>query len=95
MVAVDNESVAPVMERSERGNTILTYTCTVPQVKQWTAETPWLYTLTLTAYDKKGKTEKTSIQIGFHIKIFQVACFSGHLEYFYGYLVDTLSISIC
>jgi beta-galactosidase len=38
---------------------------TVPQVKQWTAETPWLYTLNVTSYDKKGKTEATSIEIGF------------------------------
>ena len=64
-VMVENESAKPLMERSERGNTILTYTCTVPQVKQWTAETPWLYTLNLTAYDRKGKTESTSIEIGF------------------------------
>ena len=64
-VVVENEYPKPVLERSERGNTVLTYICTVPDVKQWTAETPWLYTLELTAFDKKGKTEKTSIEIGF------------------------------
>ena len=37
----------------------------VPSVKQWSAETPWLYTLKVTAYNKKGATENTSIQIGF------------------------------
>ena len=64
-VAVENESASPKMERTERGNTLLTYTFTVPQVKQWSAEEPWLYNLELTAYDKKGKTEKTSLEIGF------------------------------
>ena len=64
-VAVENESKAPKMERSERGNNTLTYSFTVPQVKQWSAEEPWLYTLRLTAYDKKGKTERTDIEIGF------------------------------
>ena len=37
----------------------------VPSVKQWSAESPWLYTLKVTAYNKKGATENTSIQIGF------------------------------
>ena len=64
-VAVENESASPEKARTERGNTVLTYTFTVPQVKQWSAEEPWLYALKLTAYDKKGKTEKTSLEIGF------------------------------
>ena len=64
-VTVAEESADPVMERSARGNTVITYNCVVPDVRQWTAETPWLYTLKLTAYDKKGKTESTSINIGF------------------------------
>ena len=59
------EESASKMERSERGNNIITYICTVPHVKQWSAETPWLYTLSLTAYDRKGKTESTSIKVGF------------------------------
>jgi len=37
----------------------------VPDVKQWSAETPWLYTLNVASFDKKGQTEATSIQIGF------------------------------
>ena len=37
----------------------------VPDVRQWTAETPWLYTLNVASYDKKGRTETTSIEIGF------------------------------
>ena len=64
-VAVVNESASPEKVRTERGNTLLTYTFTVPQVKQWSAEEPWLYALKLTAYDKKGKTEKTSLEMGF------------------------------
>ena len=64
-VELENESAAPKMERTELGNTLFTYTFSVPQVKPWSAEEPWLYTLGLTAYDKKGKTEKTSLEIGF------------------------------
>ena len=64
-VALEAESAAPAMERTDRGTSLITYNCSVPDVKQWSAETPWLYTLSLTAYDKKGKTEKTSIEIGF------------------------------
>ena len=64
-VAVENESKSAKVERSDRGNSLLTYSFTVPQVKQWSAETPYLYTLRLTAFDKKGKTERTNIEIGF------------------------------
>ena len=64
-VEVLDETAVPKMGRSESGNNIITYVCTVPQVKQWTAETPWLYTLSLTAYDKKGQTEKATLEMGF------------------------------
>ncbi len=37
----------------------------VADVKLWSAETPWLYTLNVASYDKKGRTELTSIEIGF------------------------------
>ena len=37
----------------------------VADVKQWTAETPWLYTLNVSSYDKNGRTESASIEIGF------------------------------
>ena len=46
----------------------------VSRVKQWTAETPWLYTLNVAAFDKtynpssfdnKGQTESASLQFGF------------------------------
>ena len=37
----------------------------VENVKQWSAETPWLYTLTVASFDKKGQTERTSFEIGF------------------------------
>ena len=37
----------------------------VPSVKPWSAETPWLYTLNVAAYNKKGVSETTSIKFGF------------------------------
>ena len=38
---------------------------TVPGVKQWSAETPYLYNLKVASYDKNGVTERTEIKIGF------------------------------
>ena len=40
-------------------------TLQVPSVKTWSAETPWLYTLNVAAYNKKGVSETTSIKFGF------------------------------
>ncbi len=37
----------------------------VADVKAWSAETPWLYTLKVASYDRKGRTESASIEIGF------------------------------
>ena len=37
----------------------------VPSVKQWSAETPWLYTLNVAVFNKNGQTETTAIEIGF------------------------------
>ena len=37
----------------------------VENVKQWTAETPWLYTLKVSSFDKKGRTETAVMEIGF------------------------------
>ena len=63
---VASETVAvSSKERSERGLPVVRTTIQVPAVKQWTAETPWLYTLDVAVFDKKGQTEATSIQIGF------------------------------
>ncbi len=59
MVAVSSK------ERSERGLPVVRTAIQVPAVKQWTAETPWLYTLDVAVFDKNGQTEATSIQIGF------------------------------
>ncbi len=50
---------------SENGLPCVETTLQVPSVKQWTAETPWLYTLKVASYDKKGATESTSVQMGF------------------------------
>ena len=52
-------------ERSERGLPVVRTEIQVPAVRQWTAETPWLYTLEVAVSDKKGQTEATSIEIGF------------------------------
>ena len=40
-------------------------TLLVPSVKLWSAETPWLYTLKVSAYNRKGVSETTSIKFGF------------------------------
>ena len=37
----------------------------VSSPKLWSSETPWLYTLKVASYDRKGRTESTSIEIGF------------------------------
>lgn len=52
-------------QRSERGLPVLLSEMNVPSVLNWSAETPWLYTLKVASFDKKGQTEETSISIGF------------------------------
>ena len=51
--------------RSESGLPAVMTALQVPSVRPWSAETPWLYTLKVTAYNKKGVTETTSIKFGF------------------------------
>jgi len=51
--------------RSVRGLPVIEAALNVESPKLWTAETPWLYTLKVASYDKKGQTEATSIEIGF------------------------------
>lgn len=51
--------------RSERGLPVIETELSVAEPKLWTAETPWLYTLKVASYDKKGQTEATAISIGF------------------------------
>ena len=50
---------------SERKLPVVGAVLEVPSPKLWSAETPWLYTLKVASYDKKGQTEATSIEIGF------------------------------
>ena len=50
---------------SERGLPLLKTSLNVSDVRTWSAETPVLYTLKVASYDKKAKTEETSIRIGF------------------------------
>ena len=60
-------TTVPVNENnlSENGLPCVNTSLSVPSVKQWTAETPWLYTLKVASYDKKGQTEATAVQMGF------------------------------
>ena len=51
--------------RSERGLPLVKAVFTVADVKNWSAESPWLYTLKVASSDKKGQTESTEIKIGF------------------------------
>lgn len=51
--------------RSERGLPAVMTALQVPSVRLWSAETPWLYTLKVEAYNKKGVSETTSIKFGF------------------------------
>lgn len=51
--------------KTERGLPFVETSIEVPSVLQWTAETPWLYTLNVSSFDRKGMTESTSINIGF------------------------------
>ena len=50
---------------SERKLPVVGAVLEVPSPKLWSAETPWLYTLKVSSNDKKGRTEATSIEIGF------------------------------
>lgn len=50
---------------TKRGMRSVSTTIEVADVKQWSAETPYLYTLNTKVYDKKGVTENISIEIGF------------------------------
>lgn len=50
---------------SERKLPVVGAVLEVPSPKLWSAETPWLYTLKVASNDKKGRTEATSIEIGF------------------------------
>ena len=51
--------------RSERGLPCVSTVLNVDSPKLWSAETPWLYTLKVASYDKKGQTESTAINVGF------------------------------
>lgn len=46
-------------------NLCLRTSINVPSVKQWSAETPWLYTLRAESYAKSARTDMTEIRIGF------------------------------
>ena len=50
---------------SDRHLPVVSSVLEVPEVKLWSAETPWLYTLKVESKDRSGVTESTSIEIGF------------------------------
>ena len=50
---------------SDRGLPVVSTCLAVNDVKQWTAETPWLYTLKVTSFDRKGQTETAALRMGF------------------------------
>ena len=57
--------VARKYEVSEAGNVLLKTTKTVSSPSLWSAETPSLYTLKVSASDRKGVRESTSVRFGF------------------------------
>ena len=62
---VASETVKASKELSERKLPVVRTSLQIPSVKIWSAETPWLYTLKVASFDKKGQTEQTSIRFGF------------------------------
>ena len=65
-VAVFETSVPKKAELSEAGNPVVRLSEKVASPKLWTAETPNLYTLRVTAKDKKGSVvESTEVRFGF------------------------------
>ena len=63
---VASETVAvSTKAKSERGLSTVKAQINIPAVKQWSAETPWLYTLKMVSYDSKGMTEVSMLEIGF------------------------------
>ena len=52
-------------ELSERKLPLVRTSFNVENVRNWSAETPWLYTLKVTSFNKKGQTETASVKVGF------------------------------
>lgn len=52
-------------EKSERGLYVVKAEMSVPSVKRWSAETPFLYTLKVFSYAKNGLTEVSMLDFGF------------------------------
>lgn len=52
-------------EKSDRGLYVVRADITVPSVKTWSAETPYLYRLIVASFDKNGMTEVSAMDIGF------------------------------
>ena len=74
IVDPDGKTVSLVKTPVVRNRNFAWAVVELPRVKQWTAETPWLYTLNVAAFDKtydpsafdnKGMTEVAFLQFGF------------------------------
>ena len=59
------ESSGTIPVKTASGMKTASQTVQIPAPLLWTAETPWLYQLRVTAYDSKRKTESASTQFGF------------------------------
>ena len=61
----DKEVASATIKPVKRGVSVAQADFQLPSVRLWSAETPWLYTLKVTSYNKRGATETTSIKFGF------------------------------
>lgn len=52
-------------EKSENGNPVVRTEILVADPELWSAETPYLYTLKVASFNKKGQTEQTEIAYGY------------------------------
>ena len=59
------ENVDSKVVKDKDGNRVIRCTSVVSSPELWSAESPSLYTLTVSAYDKKGLVESASVKFGF------------------------------
>ena len=64
-IAAFSEKPSPKYEVSQTGSVVIRSLQNIASPKLWSAEVPNLYTLKVTAKDRKGITESTSIEFGF------------------------------
>lgn len=64
-VASMSEKVSKGADKTEDGNVVLHTSSTLASPRLWSAETPELYTLKVSAHDRRGIVESTSVPFGF------------------------------